>query len=38
VATKMGTPLSNLLVGIANHSGVPIESFGDSAGAIDLKL
>jgi hypothetical protein len=37
LAMKMGTPLSNLLVGIANHSGVPIDSFGDSSGAIDLK-
>jgi hypothetical protein len=37
VATKMGTPLSNLLVGIANHSGVPIDSFGDSSGVLGLK-
>jgi hypothetical protein len=37
VAMKMGTPLSNLLVGIANHSGVPIDSFGDSSSAISLK-
>ena len=34
---KMGTPLSNLLVGVANHSGVPIDSFGDSASAINLR-
>ncbi len=37
VAMKMGTPLSNLLVGIANHSGVPIDSFGDSSSAINVK-
>jgi hypothetical protein len=37
VAMKMGTPLSNLLVGVANHSGVPIDSFGDSSGVIELK-
>ena len=37
VAMKMGTPLSNLLVGVANHSGVPIDSFGDSASAINLR-
>jgi Protein of unknown function (DUF1552) len=37
VAMKMGTPLSNLLVGVANHSGVPIDSFGDSSSAITLR-
>ena len=37
LAMKMGTPLSNLLVGVANHSGVPIDSFGDSASAINLR-
>jgi hypothetical protein len=37
VAMKMGTPLSNLLVGMANHSGVPIDSFGDSSSAINLR-
>ena len=36
LAMKMGTPLSNLLVGVANHSGVPIDNFGDSSGAIGL--
>jgi uncharacterized protein DUF1552 len=36
MAMKMGTPLSNLLVGVANHSGVPIDSFGDSTGVIGL--
>jgi Protein of unknown function (DUF1552) len=36
MATKMGTPLSNLLVGLVNHAGVPIDSFGDSTAVIDL--
>ena len=37
VATPMGTPLSNLLADIwSNRAGVPIESFGDSTGALDL--
>jgi hypothetical protein len=34
VAMQMGTPLSNLLVGIINRAGVPIDSFGDSTGSI----
>ena len=37
MAMKMGTPLSNLLVAVANHSGVPIDSFGDSSSAINLR-
>jgi hypothetical protein len=36
VAAPMGTPLSNLLVNIVNRAGVPIESFGDSTGVLDL--
>ncbi|HEV8394240.1 MAG TPA: DUF1552 domain-containing protein [Vicinamibacterales bacterium] len=36
VATQMGTPLSNLLVTLANGAGVPIDSFGDSTGTLDL--
>jgi hypothetical protein len=34
IATQMGTPLSNLLVGIITRAGVPIDSFGDSTGSI----
>jgi hypothetical protein len=34
LAMPMGTPLSNLLVGIINRAGVPIDSFGDSTGSI----
>jgi hypothetical protein len=36
VAAPMGTPLSNLLVNLVNRAGVPIESFGDSTGILDL--
>ena len=36
VATQMGTPLSNLLVSVVSSSGVPIDSFGDSTGTVDL--
>jgi hypothetical protein len=36
VATPMGTPSSNLLLLVANKAGVPIESFGDSTGILDL--
>jgi Protein of unknown function (DUF1552) len=36
VATPMGTPLSNLLVTLVDRAGVPIESFGDSTGKVDL--
>jgi hypothetical protein len=36
VATPMGTPLSNLLVGVVNRAGVPIDSFGDSTGVLGL--
>ena len=36
VAMPMGTPLSNMLVSIVNRAGVPINSFGDSTGALDL--
>ena len=36
VATPMGTPLSNLLVTVVNRAGVPIDSFGDSTGVLDL--
>jgi hypothetical protein len=36
VATTMGTPLSNLLLTLANKSGIPADSFGDSTGTLDL--
>ena len=36
VATPLGTPTSNLLLHLANRAGVPIESFGDSTGVLDL--
>jgi hypothetical protein len=36
VATKMGTPFSNLLLAIVNDAGVPAERFGDSTGRLDL--
>jgi hypothetical protein len=36
VAAPMGTPLSNLHVSLLNSAGVPIESFGDSTGLLDL--
>jgi len=36
VAMPMGTPLSNLLAGLVNRSGVPIDTFGDSTGVLDL--
>jgi hypothetical protein len=36
VATPMGTPLSNLLVTLVEKAGVPIDSFGDSTGTVDL--
>ena len=36
IAAPMGTPLSNLLVSVVNRAGVPIESFGDSTGVLDL--
>jgi len=36
ITTPMGTPLSNLLVSIVNRAGVPIDSFGDSTGTLDL--
>jgi hypothetical protein len=36
VAAPMGTPLSNLHVSLVNRAGIPIESFGDSTGALDF--
>ena len=36
IAAPMGTPLSNLQVSLLNHAGVPVESFGDSTGVLDL--
>jgi hypothetical protein len=36
VATPMGTPMSNLLVHLANKADVPITGFGDSTGVVDL--
>jgi hypothetical protein len=38
LATPMGTPLSNLLVTLVDKAGVPIESFGDSTGTVDLTI
>ena len=36
IATTMGTPMSNLLVHLANNAGVPIDGLGDSTGVLDL--
>jgi hypothetical protein len=36
IVTPMGTPLSNLLVSLVNRAGVPVDSFGDSTGTLDL--
>jgi hypothetical protein len=36
IAVPMGTPLSNLHVSLVNRAGLPIESFGDSTGMVDL--
>ncbi len=36
IAVKMGTPMSNMLVNFANRADVPIDSFGDSTGVLDL--
>jgi hypothetical protein len=36
IAAPMGTPLSNLQVSLLNSAGVPVESFGDSTGPLDL--
>jgi hypothetical protein len=36
VATPMGTPLSNLLATLVKSSGVPVDTFGDSTGLLDL--
>jgi Protein of unknown function (DUF1552) len=36
LATPMGTPLSNLLVGVVNRAGVPVDSFGDSTAVLRL--
>ncbi len=38
VAAPMGTPMSNLLVKIANNAGVPISDFADSTGVLDLEV
>jgi hypothetical protein len=38
VATTMGTPLSNLLVDVIVRAGVPVDSFGDSTGELDLDV
>jgi len=32
----MGTPLYNLQVNVLNRAGIPIESFGDSTGVVQL--
>lgn len=36
VVTPLGTPLSNLLVSLVNKAGIPVESFGDSTGVVNL--
>jgi uncharacterized protein DUF1552 len=36
IAAPMGTPLSNLQATLLNKAGVPVESFGDSTGLLDL--
>lgn len=36
LATPMGTPMSNLLLHLANKARIPIDSFGDSTGVLDL--
>jgi hypothetical protein len=36
VAVPMGTPMSNMLVHLANRADVPITGFGDSTGVLDL--
>jgi hypothetical protein len=38
VATKIGTPFSNLLLGMVNHAGIPADSFGDSTERLDLDV
>jgi hypothetical protein len=36
VAAPMGTPLSNMLAALVNKAGIPVETFGDSTGVLDL--
>jgi hypothetical protein len=36
IAAPMGTPLSNMLTGLLNGGGLPVQSFGDSNGILDL--
>jgi hypothetical protein len=36
IATPMGTPMSNLLLNLAQQADIPIDTFGDSTGALDL--
>jgi hypothetical protein len=36
VAAPMGTPMSNLLVRVANTAGIPIQEFADSTAPLDL--
>ncbi len=36
IVTPMGTPMSNMLVHLANRADVPIDSFGDSTGVLNL--
>jgi len=38
IATPMGTPLSNLLATVVSGAGVPVDSFGDSTGLLDLNV
>jgi hypothetical protein len=36
ITAPMGTPLSNLQVNLLNRAGIPVESFGDSTGVLQL--
>src|SRR4030095_1471806 len=36
IATPMGTTLSHMMVSIVKGAGIPIDSFGDSTGVVDL--
>ena len=38
IATPMGTPMSNLLVKVANNAGIPITEFSDSTGVLSLDV
>ncbi|MGE0445434.1 MAG: DUF1552 domain-containing protein, partial [Vicinamibacterales bacterium] len=36
IATPMGTPMSNLLLHLVQRADLPVDSFGDSTGVLDL--